>query len=119
MDESVRRERMLQGREAFNRREFYEAHESWEDVWNEIDDPERRWVQGLIQVATGMHKLVNGRPDVCATLLGKALAKLVDAPEALDGVDVAGARRGAERVLGAIQNGNTPRVSWVWLKSLP
>ena len=118
MDENVRRERMLQGREAFNRREFYEAHEFWEDVWNEIDDPERRWVQGLIQVATGMHKLVNGRPDVCATLLGKALAKLGDAPAALDGVDVAGARRGAERVLGAIQSGEPPRVSWVWLKSL-
>jgi len=69
-------------------------------------------------VATGMHKLVRDRPDVCATLLGKALVKLVDAPEALDGVDVAGARRGAERVLAALQNGETPRVSWVWLKSL-
>src|SRR5262249_13857653 len=46
-----RRRLMDQGRAAFNRGEFYEAHEFWEEVWNEIDDPERLWVQGMIQVA--------------------------------------------------------------------
>jgi predicted metal-dependent hydrolase len=99
---------MTAGREAFNRGEFFEAHELWEEVWNVIDEPERSWVQGLIQVATGLHKLDRGRKDVCATLLRKALPKLVGAPAILDGVDVAAARAGAERVLAAIGRGELP-----------
>ena len=119
MEESRRRALLIEGRDAFNRGEYYEAHEHWEDVWNEIDDPERRWVQGLIQVATGLHKLERGRPDVCRTLLTKALAKLDGAPDALDGVDVLGARRGATKILAAIARNETPSARAVWLKLSP
>src|SRR5262245_17047535 len=79
---------MTDGRLAFNRGEFYEAHEFWEDVWNEIYDPERLWVQGMIQIATGLHKLSRDRPDVCRTLFEKAFTKLEDAPAVLDGLDL-------------------------------
>jgi predicted metal-dependent hydrolase len=89
---------MEEGRRAFNRGEFYEAHEFWEEVWNEIDDPERAWVQGMIQIATGLHKLVRERPDVCRTLLAKALAKLDDAPATLDGYGLATLRADATRL---------------------
>ena len=44
MDEAERQRLMEAGRAAFNRGEFYEAHEHWEDVWNEVDDPERTWI---------------------------------------------------------------------------
>jgi predicted metal-dependent hydrolase len=108
MDEGARIELMRRGREAFNRGEFYEAHEFWEEVWDELDDPERRWVQGLIQVATGLHKLARLRPDVCVTLLVKALGKLDGAPVAWGGVDVAAARRGAEEVLASLRSGGRP-----------
>lgn len=69
-----------EGRRAFNRGEFYEAHEFWEEVWNVIDDPERTWVQGLIQAATGLHKLQREQPTPARMLFAKALAKLADAP---------------------------------------
>lgn len=112
MEESLtpeaRRRLMHEGRACFNRGEFYEAHESWEEVWNVIDDPDRRWVQGLIQVATGFHKLRQGRGDVALTLLRRALDKLRDAPERLDGVDVAAARRGAEAMVEGILAGELP-----------
>jgi len=99
---------MDEGAAAFTRGEFYEAHESWEEVWNEIDDPERAWVQGMIQIATGLHKLSRGRPDVCRTLLAKALAKLDGAPPILDGWDVAEMVRGATRLLRAIEQEERP-----------
>ena len=89
---------MEEGRQAFNRGEFFEAHEFWEEVWNEIDDPDRTWVQGLIQIATGLHKLSSGRPDVCLTLFQKALAKLADAPAVLDGYAVGALRDDAARL---------------------
>ena len=109
-DESLspeqRIEWMAKGREAWNAGEFYEAHEFWEEVWNVIDEPERLWVQGLIQVATGLHKLAAGREDVAATLFAKALVKLdgpLAAPDVLDGVDVLSARDGARRLLANIR----------------
>jgi predicted metal-dependent hydrolase len=77
-----------EGRRAFNRGEFYEAHEFWEEVWNVIDDPERTWIQGLIQAATGLHKLVREQYTPARTLFAKALAKLADAPPDFAGYDV-------------------------------
>jgi predicted metal-dependent hydrolase len=112
-----RRQRMDEGRAAFNRGEFYEAHESWEEVWDEIDDPERRWVQGMIQIATGLHKLQRFRSDVCLTLLRKALGKLEGAPDALDGIDLAQMRRDAERVAAAIERGERPDAATVKLQA--
>jgi uncharacterized protein len=102
MDSTERKRLMDEGRRAFNRGEFYESHELWEEVWDVIDDPDRLWVQGMIQIATGLHKLSRDRPDVCRTLLTKALAKLADAPPALDGFDLARLRADAEAVLAAI-----------------
>jgi predicted metal-dependent hydrolase len=99
---------MSDGQRAFNRGERYEAHEFWEEVWNEIDDPERTWVQGMIQVATGLHKLARGRPDVCRTLLGKALGKLRDAPPSLDGYDLGRLRADAAALLSALERGERP-----------
>jgi predicted metal-dependent hydrolase len=99
LDPARRRELMAAGQVAFNRREFYEAHEYWEEVWDVIDDPERRWTQGLIQLATGLHKLAHGRPDVCETLLRKALGKLETAPASFEAIDVEGARHAAGLLL--------------------
>lgn len=107
MDEGFHRQ-LHEGREAFLRGEFFEAHEIWEAVWDEIDDPERRWIQGMIQIATGLHKLSRGRSDVCRTLLEKALAKLVDAPPTLEGLGLEGMREDARQVLLAIGRGEVP-----------
>ena len=35
----------------FNDRAYFEAHEDWEDLWHEALGSEKRWLQGLIQVA--------------------------------------------------------------------
>ena len=109
MDAAELARKMAEGLACFNHREFYEAHEHWEDAWNELDDPARRWVQGLIQIATGLHKLERGRPDVCRTLFVKALTKLEGAPATYEGVDLARAIAGARRILSDIEAGGSPR----------
>ncbi len=113
MDSAERARLMSEGRAAFNRGEYYEAHEFWEEVWNEIDDPDRRWVQGLIQVATGLHKLTRDQPAVARTLLDKALAKLADAPAMLDGFDLARLRSDATNVNEQLKCGKTPQAASV------
>jgi uncharacterized protein len=52
--------RYLTGVEHFNRREFFEAHEVWEDLWHETTGPDRRYIQGLIQAAVAVYHAGNG-----------------------------------------------------------
>jgi uncharacterized protein len=52
--------RYLEGIELFNKCDFFEAHEVWEDLWKDIQGPDRRFYQGLIQVAVCLHHFGNG-----------------------------------------------------------
>jgi predicted metal-dependent hydrolase len=52
--------RYLAGVLLFNSRDFFEAHEVWEDLWAELAGPERKFVQGLIQAAVGLVHFGNG-----------------------------------------------------------
>lgn len=47
--------RYLKGIEHFNAREFFDAHEVWEDVWNDELGHAHHFIQGLIQFATSLH----------------------------------------------------------------
>src|SRR5206468_8175035 len=52
--------RYLAGIVLFNRREFFEAHEVLEDLWNECPDRDRRFYQGLLQAAVGLYHFEQG-----------------------------------------------------------
>jgi hypothetical protein len=64
------------GRAAFNRGEYFQAHELWEEVWRELADVERILTQGLIQIAAGLYHLQQQRPQPAAGLLRKGLDKI-------------------------------------------
>jgi predicted metal-dependent hydrolase len=52
--------RYLAGILFFNDRDFFEAHEVWEDLWSESHGNERRFYQGLIQAAVGLFHFGGG-----------------------------------------------------------
>jgi len=52
--------RYLKGVLLFNRAEYFEAHEIWEDLWHDTAGPERRFIQGLIQAAVCVYHASNG-----------------------------------------------------------
>jgi uncharacterized protein len=64
------------GRAAFNRGDYWVAHELWEVVWRQRQGGERLFVQGLIQIAAGLHHLQRHRPRPAAGLLRKGLDKV-------------------------------------------
>ena len=68
--------RLAPGRAAFNRGDFFAAHELWEDVWRTLAGDERALAQGLIQIAAGLHHLQRGRPRPAARLLTRGASKL-------------------------------------------
>ena len=52
--------RFLDGVSSFNKTAFFQAHESWEAVWMEVEGPEREFYKGLIQVAVSLLHFTNG-----------------------------------------------------------
>jgi len=64
----------------FNRGQFFEAHDVWEDAWRLARADDRVLLHGLIQVAAGFHKLECGQPSGTASLLTKGTAKLAAIP---------------------------------------
>lgn len=50
----------LAGIEHFNVCDFFEAHETWEELWTEYRGPARKFYQGLIQAAVALHHFGNG-----------------------------------------------------------
>jgi predicted metal-dependent hydrolase len=70
-------DQLEQGRAAFNRGEYFLAHELWEEVWRKVEKGEQRTcVQGLIQIAAGLHHLQQRRTGPGVGLLRKGLDKL-------------------------------------------
>ncbi|MFO0806845.1 MAG: DUF309 domain-containing protein [Gemmataceae bacterium] len=52
--------RYLAGIAHFNRGEYFDAHEVWEDLWMECPAAERRFFQSLIQAAVALYHWERG-----------------------------------------------------------
>ena len=84
------------GLELFNAGEFFEAHEVLEDLWRPAEGTERRFLQGLIQIAVALHHFTTGNRAGARSLLARGAAKLDDLPDTYLGVRVGALRLQAE-----------------------
>ena len=62
--------------ELFNSAEWYDAHDVFEEIWHETADPERRSLQGILQVAVAQLHLQRGNKRGATILFGEALGRL-------------------------------------------
>lgn len=67
---------ILEGIVHFNDRDYFEAHEAWEDHWGFGPPAERALVLGLIKAAVALHHLRNGNENGFKWQLEKALPLL-------------------------------------------
>src|SRR5947209_8221191 len=65
-----------QGRQFFDRGEYFEAHEAWEDLWKEAGGARHPFLQGLIQVAVALHHARNENFKGTRKLFASALGYL-------------------------------------------
>jgi len=86
----------------FNRAEFFEAHEAWEDIWREASQPEKQFLQGLIQVAVALHHYSTGNVVGARSLLPRACSNLQGCPEDFRGVRIAELMRLLEKWQSAL-----------------
>src|SRR5271169_106776 len=76
------------GLRCYRAQEFFAAHEHWEGVWLGSKEPEKSFLQGLIQVAAAFHHLQRGNPRGTRSLLERARLRLQRYPEYFWGIDV-------------------------------
>ncbi len=79
---------LREGLRCFHSGAFFEAHEHWESVWLAAQEPEKTFLQGLIQVAASFHHFQRGNLARTVSLLRSALRRLEVYPEAFAGVAV-------------------------------
>ncbi len=94
------------GIELFNRGEFFDAHEVLEDVWRAAPDEEKKFLQGLIQVAVGLHHYSTGNKVGARSLLARADKNLSAYNRGLEGLKLASLRHCLGEWISALDNGN-------------
>lgn len=92
MDTTIQFEGYRRGLALFNEEEFFDAHEVLEDVWRPAPASERKFLQGLIQVAVALHHHSRGNLVGCRSLLARAQRNLSTYSDEHQGVDLASLR---------------------------
>ncbi len=76
-----------EGISLFNEQKFWHAHEAWERIWLTATDPQKRFLQGLIQLAAAYHHVQRGTYSGGVRLFDAAQEKLLPFPAGYEGVD--------------------------------
>ena len=95
------------GLAAFNSGQFYEAHEHWEEVWLETPNPEKAFLQGLIQIAAAFHHHSRANRKGTQNLLTAGLAKIEAFPKVHREIGVEALRAAVRQWLQALNDGET------------
>lgn len=97
----------------FNSGKFWHAHEAWELIWQQHEEDERLFFQGLIQLAAAYHQLVAKRnyramvnnldkaaeklvvfqPEYCGIAIGPVLASIEEGKQEVGRLDSNGASK--------------------------
>ena len=76
MNEEEKKEQLFfDGLQAYEEKDFFEAHELWEELWSEYYLSDRTLIQGLIQLAVSFVHLGNGNLKGAKSLLKKSTDK--------------------------------------------
>jgi predicted metal-dependent hydrolase len=103
------KDRLFQkGLEAFNSGHFYDAHEHWEEVWLETPNPEKMFLQGLIQIAAAFHHYSRENRLGTQNLLQAGLAKIEPFPQVHRRLELEPLRVAVRRWLAALDTGEDP-----------
>jgi dTDP-4-amino-4,6-dideoxygalactose transaminase len=96
------------GVELFDRGEFYEAHEVLEDVWRVTGGADKLFLQGLVQLAVGLHHYSTGNLMGARSVLARGARNLAPYPEVHRGVRLDEVRHTVKQWCAALACGERP-----------
>jgi hypothetical protein len=77
-----------QGVNQFNQEEFYACHDTFEALWMEAIEPQKRFYQGILQIAVACYHLGNLNWRGAVILLGEGIGRLKDYQPVYESIDV-------------------------------
>src|SRR3954462_15931847 len=80
MSPELERKLYYQGIELFNEHEFFEAHETWEDVWHMAYGLKHDFYQGMIQCAVALEHYRRSNPHGVVSLFKTYRTKFRQVP---------------------------------------
>jgi predicted metal-dependent hydrolase len=108
MKTAEKNEKFELGLAHFNSRKFFEAHEIWEEIWLVESEPEKTFLQGLIQLAAAYHHYARGNPSGTESLLASGIVKLTRFPADHRGLGIAELRATAIQWARMLGEGRDP-----------
>jgi uncharacterized protein len=96
---------LAEGLACYQREEFFQAHEHWESVWLHLQEPEKSFLQALIQMTVAFHHLQVGNSAGAASLLRKALHRFEVTPASVAEIAISPLSAGVSEWLHAIESG--------------
>ena len=74
-EDKIKNDLYNKGVEAFEKHEFYDAHEYWEDLWSDYRLKDAKFIQALIQLSVGYFHITNNNKNGALGLLNKCIPK--------------------------------------------
>lgn len=101
---------LAEGLACYRRQEFFAAHEHWELVWLRLDEPEKSFLQAIIQITAAFHHWQRGEADGTVSLLRRVQRRLAACPAEFGGIAVEKLRAEIAEWLRGIESGNAPEI---------
>jgi predicted metal-dependent hydrolase len=98
---------LAEGLRCYGNGDYFEAHEHWETVWLKCEEPEKTFLQALIQITAAFHHLQRMNLRGTASLLRAALRRLDSFPAAYGGVEVDDLRQSVRTWQHALETGES------------
>ncbi|MBK8259140.1 MAG: DUF309 domain-containing protein [Polyangiaceae bacterium] len=110
-----------EGLAAYEAGHYYDAHEKWEEIWNEEEDDDHRlFLQALIQITSALHKVTHGvEPRGALRLLDRALEKTENLPPSHGGIALQAMRQGVMRFRKEVERALSDDIKSVDLSLVP
>lgn len=100
-----------QGVEQFNQQEYYACHDTLEALWIDAVEPQKRFYQGVLQIAVACHHLLNLNWRGAVILLGEGIGRLRDFQPDYEGIDVTSLVMQSAQLLQALQQTGQEQVA--------
>ena len=106
----------LEGIRLLNSGRFFEAHEVLEDIWREAPSAEKKYWQGLVQVAVALHHHSTGNLVGAKSVMARAARNLHPCSSEWQGMRIGELKTILERWQKALENGentSAPTITFV------
>jgi uncharacterized protein len=94
----------LQGINEFNSKEYYACHDTLEALWMDSIDPDKKFYQGVLQIAVACYHLHNRNWRGAVTLLGEGIGRLPYYQPVYAGIDVTRLIQDSSNLLQTLQS---------------